>query len=374
MAIVIQYPESFGGKYIIGIDNTSVYGFGLFNTSSDPVNYEIACIDHSAGDIPASWFSVNPASGSIAGGNSVNIDVDLNIDELPPSAILGDPGEQYYDYYIGVIRINNGQLEDITLYITVLPDYLAQLAAFQAQVDALETALTAPTLAVANDLTGTSFTATITGAPDTTNKIYYRLAKPGVAWTYGGLSTGNGAVQVTALAPGLYEVQAVAQDNGRFSLPSTCQTVQVAAPESISELILRNLQATLEGVTEESGFHNTIRAVYRGSHTPTGEMPCVVLHPSETKDPYQTEGYMECNLTVAVEAWLEDHAALQTQIGRLEADIYAAVMADPQRNGLAIDTLVMRTEGAEDPESTGEAVKVCTIAVHYRHLAGSENG
>lgn len=87
----------------------------------------------------------------------------------------------------------------------------------------------APALALSNDETGTSFTASVSGSGTIT--LYYRQSTAS-SWTEGNSRTGDGDIQQTGLTRALYEVVAVAESSGLYSLPSSPAHVTVYDPDN----------------------------------------------------------------------------------------------------------------------------------------------
>jgi hypothetical protein len=106
----------------------------------------------------------------------------------------------------------------------------------------------APTLAVVNDGTGTSVTATVGGDAGVTHRLFYRL-RSGSAWIAGLTRAGNGTIVQTGLtANSVYLFMAVS-DNGEYSLPSPVRSALVQAtgvtPAAGFSLPLDNLRDLL---------------------------------------------------------------------------------------------------------------------------------
>lgn len=104
----------------------------------------------------------------------------------------------------------------------------------------------APTLAVVNDGTGTSATATLDGDAGLVHRLYYRKFSTR-AWTAGLTRTGDGTIQQTGLIAGTwYEFLAVSDDAGALSLPSAVAVVRLQEDDtSILELVRTAIKGRL---------------------------------------------------------------------------------------------------------------------------------
>lgn len=93
-----------------------------------------------------------------------------------------------------------------------------------------------PTLALANDGTGTAITATVSGDAGVTHRLYYRVVKAG-QWTTGATRVGNGDIAQAGLtANTLYEFLCVSDDTGIYSLPSLAERVYTSDGSSPTTL------------------------------------------------------------------------------------------------------------------------------------------
>ncbi len=79
-----------------------------------------------------------------------------------------------------------------------------------------------------NDGTGTSVTATITGAAGLTVRLYYKTLIES-AWVAGKTRVGPGTIQQSGLSEGVYLLVAVAINSGLVSLPSQAVRLAVSA-------------------------------------------------------------------------------------------------------------------------------------------------
>lgn len=84
-------------------------------------------------------------------------------------------------------------------------------------------------MTLADDGTGTSFTATVAGDDDATNYVKYRLTSDAPSWSDGGNRSGDGAIQVTGLTNGLrYEAYAYSVAENIYGPPSAILRITVS--------------------------------------------------------------------------------------------------------------------------------------------------
>jgi hypothetical protein len=106
----------------------------------------------------------------------------------------------------------------------------------------------APTLAVEDDGTGDSVTATVDGDAGVTNKVYHR-APGAAAWTLGGSRSGDGQVPISGLAElARYQFVALSESGAARSLPSNVAAALVtdgaASPETRLQAAVADLLRT----------------------------------------------------------------------------------------------------------------------------------
>jgi hypothetical protein len=250
----------------------------------------------------------------------------------------------------------------------------------------------APTLsALADGITGTTLTATITppaaGDYDHTQLLY--RVRDAAAWTTGPTYTGAQGVAGTATVTGLtagqvYEVIAYAVDaSSNAGPPSVARRAQpTAGTGSMSERILRDLQAAMEGITVAGGHWATLGRVIRtGTEAPDlsqETLPVGIIgQPLIEKEAGPVMGAVgitdaKLRVTLAIvrnrgtsdtgDDWTAQDAA------KMENALAIAVLEDPTRGGLAIDTEPGRV--GHNPESDakfGDAFAMQEYVIHYRH-------
>lgn len=118
-----------------------------------------------------------------------------------------------------------------------------------------------PTLSVANDETGTSFTVTIAGLDSENYRAARYRSVESDTWTLyptqGNESQGNGTVQVTSLTAGGYEVEAVGRNTAGYGPTSVRQFVTVdtgtAANNPVNAQSEDALERMLTGPSAETG-------------------------------------------------------------------------------------------------------------------------
>jgi hypothetical protein len=119
----------------------------------------------------------------------------------------------------------------------------------------------APSVSVADDGTGTSLTATVTGEVGYTHNLYVKASASSI-WSLAGSRFGNGTIQATGLTAGLYSVLAVSVAGDCYSLPSNLATVRVSSgsPNEVLSLIAQAVTDELNAASWSLAF--TAERVY----------------------------------------------------------------------------------------------------------------
>lgn len=235
-----------------------------------------------------------------------------------------------------------------------------------------------PALAVVNDGTGTSVTATVAGDDDVTNQLYYR-EQGQATWTKGASRVDDGTIPQTGLlANTWYSFIVISELAGESSVPSICRHCYVTATDdSVVEQIAENLQATINAITLANGWHQDLVAVrptrigFEADAAPEDGKVVIIQQDPEADEELSAEG------NVAMQAWLQpfalvafviasdaDTTAIDTRLNQVRADIEQKLQQDPGRSGLAIDTVPMGSiHFSEGPGVTGIVV---VVGVRYR--------
>ncbi len=139
--------------------------------------------------------------------------------------------------------------------------------------------------------------------------------------------------------------------------------------EPVRERILKNLVEAIQGASTAFGYALDVKAVDRKRRTKyqAHELPAVnvfELREQKERGPY---GYVTCQLPLLLEITVPDLTRQAEADNLAMAAVVKAVLADPTRGGLAIDTWEMNNEpfAGEQNDPTG-GMRV-GIAIQYRH-------
>lgn len=148
----------------------------------------------------------------------------------------------------------------------------------------------------------------------------------------------------------------------------------------IIQQIIADLVTTIEGVTTGNGYEISVDSVYRPAtigdfdRTPAGNYVVQLLQDDPLPNP--DNGFSGNPPRVAWDQPIQldliyrpsddDTDPMQQVLDVFEAEIIKAVMADPQRNDLAIDTNLSPSVWWTDKED-GTAGKSLVVTIEYRH-------
>lgn len=143
-------------------------------------------------------------------------------------------------------------------------------------------------------------------------------------------------------------------------------------PSPTSELILQNLETTLEGITVAAGYRTTVvrvdRLIKTWNETPPGHRPWIGIVPDECSVNY---GSSSNHGMVDWEIHLVACTGGATPILRAQAlenlvdDLFVALHTDTYRGGNAITTEILRWQHDGAAEA-GQGSLDMTIRVRYR--------
>ena len=150
----------------------------------------------------------------------------------------------------------------------------------------------------------------------------------------------------------------------------------------LSERIARNLVDTVKGINTAAGYHNTVSAVERrkqfGRHS--GDRLIVLFQGDaerdETVEPTTNTAPVQWKHPFAFDCYVvepEGGAPVDLRINTIRADVEKAVMVDPHRGGLAIDTAVGDPQIFTDEEGGQIAGVTVTVVVKYRTRLNDPN-
>jgi hypothetical protein len=150
-------------------------------------------------------------------------------------------------------------------------------------------------------------------------------------------------------------------------------------PDSVAERIMKHLQATLETVTVENGYANTIHSVQRLQQDGQDPVDGTGVLLIEGDDVVEFDGIMAGPFSlvsrrkhidlvlIAQQDQDEDSRSASELMNSLEADVRRAVNADHTRGGDAVNT--EETQANENDVQIGmpELRRVVGYDIRYRH-------
>ena len=139
---------------------------------------------------------------------------------------------------------------------------------------------------------------------------------------------------------------------------------------------MKHVQATLEGITVENGYANTLRSVqrFRQDGQELANLPSAIL--IEGSDDVESNGPLE----LTSRAMLVSVVLIQQQdtdvdaksaselMNSLIADVQTAMQVDHRRGGLAVDTTESGIGEMNVEEGQPELVQSIGYRITYRHL------
>jgi len=141
--------------------------------------------------------------------------------------------------------------------------------------------------------------------------------------------------------------------------------------DTVKTRIVSDLMSAIENVTKKNGYNRTVRKVSTTSVPVTDAQRDLVFITTgnETKTD-RTNAVTECSLTVMIGCVVEDFSDLMKAVHDISADVTKAILSDPTRGGLAVDTRVSRIEDqvSSDLEPLGSCIM--EVQIRYRHAWG----
>lgn len=148
--------------------------------------------------------------------------------------------------------------------------------------------------------------------------------------------------------------------------------------DSVRELILKNIQTTLQGVTVLAGYSVTMAAVERflQSGQPSSSVPAVLILEGDDDVDNELTGstYNLVARTLNVGLMVITRQDLSTDtksasevMNGLLADIQKVMQVDPTRGGYALDTDEVSIGPIEAEEGQPELVSTVAYSIRYRH-------
>lgn len=141
---------------------------------------------------------------------------------------------------------------------------------------------------------------------------------------------------------------------------------------------MQHVQDTLEWITVENGYANTLRSVqrFRQDGQETRDMPMAVLLEGgddvELNGPLATTELLSRTLTVSVVLVQQqdtdtDGRSASELMNTLVADVQKAMQVDVSRGGLAIETDEVGVGELDAQEGQPELVQTIGYRIRYRH-------
>lgn len=139
---------------------------------------------------------------------------------------------------------------------------------------------------------------------------------------------------------------------------------------------MKHVQTTLEGITVENGYANTLRSVqrFRQDGQELANLPAAIL--IEGGDDVDLNGPLELTsrtMTVSVVLIQQQDTDVDAQsaselMNSLIADVQRAMQVDHRRGGVAIDTTESGIGDMNVDEGQPELVQTIGYRIAYRHL------
>lgn len=126
-------------------------------------------------------------------------------------------------------------------------------------------------------------------------------------------------------------------------------------------------------------FYTDPRRIYElyGNALEIDEIPSIIVTPVKSEGSHDCPNGLErVDLTLAITcitdvniggALHDDYSEVHKEIRRMTVDVRKALLADPQRVGLAIDTKIMSTDIFEAVQSQPVAAAELVITIPFRH-------
>jgi hypothetical protein len=250
----------------------------------------------------------------------------------------------------------------------------------------------APTLAVVNDGTGTSATATIGSDAGAINQLFCKQQADAL-WTAGATITGPGTVQQTGLNPNvLYFFQVVSADpaSGNFSLPSNLVSLPVAATATPIKTAVGAAVETLLRTLVPSALSMVTRPTSAGMPASPQNLSCYILQ-TNPEPPADEENEVEAtsNIVIVLQPYCLYFFAQQSDsattpvdevLNGMEAAIVAALLGPPYPNYLndpslatAVDRVWFDAEEVyfRNPQNSAIFGQMKRLMVQVRHVQES---
>ena len=145
--------------------------------------------------------------------------------------------------------------------------------------------------------------------------------------------------------------------------------------DSVREKIMKHIQRTLEGITLENGYANTLRSVqrFRQDGQELANLPAAIL--IEGSDDVDSNGPLELisrSMTLSVVLIQQQDTDIDAKsaseiMNSLIADVQTAMQVDHRRGGVALDTTEVGIGEMNVEEGQPELVQSIAYRIAYRH-------
>jgi hypothetical protein len=139
----------------------------------------------------------------------------------------------------------------------------------------------------------------------------------------------------------------------------------------IVEQIAQHIVASLNNISVAGGFHNdvVVERFRRQGQRARDNLLVVMQGDEAAADDSPPQGRLEWVQPYAVICYVTEHEsgdAIDQRINTIRADVQRALLIDPKRDGLAIDTLLRPSEIFPPEAGGGFSGVTVFIDVHYR--------
>ena len=155
-------------------------------------------------------------------------------------------------------------------------------------------------------------------------------------------------------------------------------TTTLAEPVEIR--VVNNVIAALETIKSGNDtFYTDPRRIYElyGNALEIQEVPAIIVTPIKSTGSHDCPNGLErVDLMLAITcvtdvtfggALQDDFSEVHKEIRRMTVDVRKALLADPQRGGLSIDTILVSTDIFEAVQSQPVAAAELVISIPFRH-------
>ncbi len=139
------------------------------------------------------------------------------------------------------------------------------------------------------------------------------------------------------------------------------------------ELILDNIKDTLELITTNNGYNNTLANVQRWKQKGNSlvDIPCVIISAGREEKVPEPNPQTTARLTVFIDLWTQqnddDTSDTDTLLDSLLLDIEKAIAVDYTRGGYAEDTIIRGITPFETVEGQSHCGLMIELEIVYKH-------